>query len=64
MFQAGIEEAELKIAEVKKAVYEFDRDICKGSINPRTNKVVAEKVLRYYEDKLRSRVSWHFAVIC
>nr|XP_039257133.1 coiled-coil domain-containing protein 113-like [Styela clava] len=54
-YRANLEEAEMKIQESKKAFYEFDRDICKGSINPRTNKVIAEKVLRYYEDKLRSR---------
>ena len=38
-------------------MYEFDRDICKGSVNPRSGKIVAEKVVRYYEDKLRCRVS-------
>lgn len=54
-YRANIEEAELKIQETKKAFYEFDRDICKGSVNPRTNKVIAEKVLRYYEDKYRAR---------
>uniref|UniRef100_H2YDN7 Cilia- and flagella-associated protein 263 n=1 Tax=Ciona savignyi TaxID=51511 RepID=H2YDN7_CIOSA len=54
-YRAGLEEAELRITEIKKATYEFDRDICKGSINPRTGKVVAEKVIRYFEDKLKWR---------
>nr|CAB3228139.1 coiled-coil domain-containing protein 113-like [Phallusia mammillata] len=54
-YRAGLEEAELRFSEIKKAVYEFDRDICKGSVNPRTGKVVAEKVVRYFEDKLRWR---------
>ncbi|XP_078491712.1 cilia- and flagella-associated protein 263-like [Ciona intestinalis] len=54
-YRAGLEEAELRITEIKKATYEFDRDICKGSINARTGKVVAEKVVRYFEDKLKWR---------
>ena len=52
-----MEECDLRSAEIKKTSYEFDRDIVKGSINTRTNKVVAEKVVRYLEDKLRARVS-------
>ena len=51
-----MEEADLRLAETKKEAYEFDRDIVKGAVNQRTNKVVAEKVVRYFEDKLRSRV--------
>ena len=52
-----MEEADLRLTETKKEAYEFDRDIVKGAVNQRTNKVVAEKVVRYFEDKLRSRVS-------
>ena len=52
-----MEEADLRLTETKKEAYEFDRDIMKGAVNQRTNKVVAEKVVRYFEDKLRSRVS-------
>jgi len=51
-----MEECDLRLAEMKKASYEFERDVVKGSINPRTNKVIAEKVVRYLEDKLRARV--------
>ena len=52
-----MEEADLRLAETKKEGYEFDRDIVKGAVNQRTTRVVAEKVVRYFEDKLRSRVS-------
>ena len=55
--QAVMEEGEVRFAELRKASYEFERDIVKGSVNARTGKVVAEKVQRYLEDKLRSRVS-------
>ena len=51
-----MEEGEVRFAELRKASYEFERDIVKGSVNARTGKVVAEKVQRYLEDKLRARV--------
>ena len=55
-----MEEADLRLAETHKASYEFERDIVKGSVNLRTGRVIAEKVLKYSEDKLRSRVSQHY----
>jgi len=57
-FQAVMEEAELRLAEIRKSHYEFDRDIVKGAVNAQTNKVVSEKVVRYFEDKLRARVRY------
>ncbi|XP_069113903.1 cilia- and flagella-associated protein 263-like [Argopecten irradians] len=54
-YKAIMEEADLRLAETKKESYEFDRDILKGSVNARTATVMAEKVVRYFEDKLRSR---------
>jgi len=53
--KAIIEEADIRSAEIKKASYEFDRDVLKGAVNQRTGKVVAEKCTRYFEDKLRAR---------
>lgn len=52
-----MEEADLRLAETKKESYEFERDIVKGAMNPRTGKVIAEKVIRYLDEKNRSRVS-------
>ena len=38
MLQAVVQEADLRLAELKKATYEFDRDVLRGSVNPvRTN---------------------------
>lgn len=54
--QAIMEEADLRLAETKKESYEFERDIVKGAMNPRTGKVIAEKVTRYLDEKNRSRV--------
>lgn len=47
----------MRLAETKKESYEFERDIVKGSVNNRTARVIAEKVLRYFDDRIRSRVS-------
>lgn len=54
-YKAIMEEADIRLAETKKECYEFDRDIVKGSVNNRTYKVIAEKVLRYFDDRLRAR---------
>jgi len=54
-FRAVMEEADIRYAEVKKAQYEFNRDIVNGAVNPRTNRVIAEKLTRSIDEKLRSR---------
>nr|XP_022286161.1 coiled-coil domain-containing protein 113-like [Crassostrea virginica] len=54
-YKAIMEEADLRLAETKKESYEFERDIVKGAMNPRTGKVIAEKVTRYLDEKNRSR---------
>jgi len=55
--KAKLEEADLRLAEIKKEEYEFERDIVKGATNPRTGKANAEKVSKYLEDKLRAKVT-------
>ncbi|XP_064640516.1 coiled-coil domain-containing protein 113-like [Lineus longissimus] len=55
MYRAIMEESEMRLAEIKKSAYEFDRDILKTAVNSRTGKVIAERVTRYFEDKLRAR---------
>ncbi|CAH1780224.1 unnamed protein product [Owenia fusiformis] len=54
-YKAIMEEADMRLAEIKKTSYEFERDIVKGSTQGRTGKVIAEKVQRYFEDSIRSR---------
>mgnify|MGYP000669054832 CR=1 FL=1 len=53
--KAVLEETDIRIAELKKDAYEFKRDIVVGAENMRTGKTMAEKVVRYLEDKLRQR---------
>ncbi|KAK7492203.1 hypothetical protein BaRGS_00016500 [Batillaria attramentaria] len=54
-YKAIMEEADMRLAETKKESYEFERDIVKGSVNNRTARVIAEKVMRYFDDRLRAR---------
>ena len=42
-----MEEVDMRIAETKKDTYEFKRDIIIGSENPRTGKIVGEKMIRW-----------------
>jgi len=56
VLKAKLEEADLRLSEIKKEEYEFERDIVKGAANPRTGKANAEKVSKYLEDKLRAKV--------
>ncbi|KAG8470156.1 hypothetical protein KFE25_008577 [Diacronema lutheri] len=53
--RAQMEECDLRIAEIKKEAYEFKRDIVVGAENFRTGKTAAEKVIRYMEDKQRTK---------
>ncbi|KAI8902419.1 hypothetical protein BC833DRAFT_521084 [Globomyces pollinis-pini] len=54
-FKAELEEVEIRVAEIKKAVYEFKRDIEQQALNRRTGKVIAERIVRYFEDKIRAK---------
>ncbi|KAJ7375687.1 hypothetical protein OS493_039596 [Desmophyllum pertusum] len=54
-FRAVMEEADIRSAEVKKASYEFERDIVKGAVNQDPTRLLQKDVTRYIEDKLRAR---------
>jgi len=51
--KAVIEETDMAIADLKKEAYEFKRDIVIGAENVRTGKTMAEKVVKYMEEKLK-----------
>ena len=55
--KAVLESTDTRVAELKKDAYEFKRDIVVGAENFRTGKTMAEKVIRYMEDKLRQKDS-------
>ncbi len=49
--RAVLEETEIRIGELKRDAYEFKRDVVVGAENPRTGKIIAERVIRYFDDK-------------
>jgi chromosome segregation ATPase len=52
--RAVLEETEIRIGELKRDAYEFKRDVVVGAENARTGKIMAERVIRYFEDKLKA----------
>ena len=52
---AVMEETDVHIAEIKKETFEFKRDIVTGAENARTGKTMAEKVVRYMDERLRQK---------
>jgi hypothetical protein len=55
--RAVLEETEIRIGELKRDAYEFKRDVVVGAENARTGKIMAERVARYFEEKLRVKDS-------
>ena len=53
--KAVLEETDTRIVELKHDAYEFKRDVVVGAENLRTGKIMAEKVSRYFENKLKSK---------
>ena len=51
--RAVLEETEIRIGELKRDAYEFKREVVIGAENARTGKIMAERVTRYFEDKLK-----------
>ncbi|CDQ59511.1 unnamed protein product [Oncorhynchus mykiss] len=54
-YKATLEEADIQLVEVKKASYEFDRDVAKVLREKRGVMMGAEKVIRYFEDRMRAK---------
>ncbi|CAG9316846.1 unnamed protein product [Blepharisma stoltei] len=53
--KAVLDEIDMNIAEIKREAHEFKRDIVLGSENSRTGKIVAERLIKYIEEKLRQK---------
>ncbi|XP_075704209.1 cilia- and flagella-associated protein 263-like, partial [Rhinoderma darwinii] len=57
-YKATMEEAEIRSSEIKKAKFEFERDISRAAAsNKKDVGVTPEKILRYMEEKTLARVS-------
>lgn len=53
--KAYLDEIDITIAEIKREAHEFKRDIVLGSENSRTGKIVAERLVKYIEEKLKQK---------
>ena len=51
--RAILEETDIRIGELKRDAYEFKRDVVVGAENSRTGKIMAERAIRYFEDKIK-----------
>lgn len=45
----------MRIDEVKRETYEFKRDVIVGGENPRTGKIMSDKVMRFLEESLAQK---------
>lgn len=54
-YLAVLEEADIRMADIKKSITEFEKDIVKTIIKKKGSIIASEKVMRYMEDKIRSR---------
>jgi hypothetical protein len=46
---------EVRMTDIKKASYEFKRDVA-SVLSPRHNHVVGESIIRFIEDRIRFKV--------
>lgn len=56
-----MEELDLRVSDIKKDAFDFKRVIATQAVDPRTGKILAEKLLRFYEEKGREKVG---ATLC
>ncbi|GCB75547.1 hypothetical protein scyTo_0020925, partial [Scyliorhinus torazame] len=55
ILQATLEEAEFALAEIKKAVNEFERDIGSFAQSKKRSTIVTETLFKYFEDKIHAK---------
>jgi hypothetical protein len=55
-YKAILEEADLRINEIKIEMHDFERDVLKGGYNPVNKKLIAEKLIKFFDDQLKERV--------
>lgn len=54
-YKAILEEADLRINEIKIEMHEFDREVLKGGLSKIHKKIIAEKLIKYFDDRLKER---------
>ena len=41
---------------MKKEAYEIRRDIVAGAVNPLSGKIIADRIEKYFQDKVKAKV--------
>lgn len=54
-YRAMLEEVAATMEELKRFTYEFEREVVRGSIHPISGNVIAERVVRHHDEKLKAR---------
>ena len=54
--KAILEETDMAITEIRKDAFDFQREILVGGENSRTGKIEAERIMKYFEEKLKQKV--------
>ncbi|XP_066493213.1 cilia- and flagella-associated protein 263 isoform X2 [Tiliqua scincoides] len=54
-YLAVLEEADIRIADIKKAMVDFDKDIVRTITKKKGSVIASEKVLKYMDDKIHTR---------
>ena len=55
-YEAVLDEADLRLTEMKIEIHEFQRDVLKAGYNPVNKKIVAEKLIKYFDNRIKQRV--------
>jgi len=54
-YKAMTSETETRITEIKREAYEFKRTVLGKGVDPRSNKIKADAVIKYYDGKIRAK---------
>lgn len=57
VWQVKLEESELRQSDIKRATMDFNKEILVGGVNPNTGTLMSEKILKYFEHCLKTKVS-------
>lgn len=55
-YKAISEEADLRLNEFKIELHEFERDVLKAGYNTVKKKIMVEKLVKYFDDRIKERV--------
>lgn len=55
VLRAMLDDIDMTIGEIKREAHDFKREIVIGAENPKTGKIIAEKLIKYIEEKMNQK---------